>query len=187
MSFWTDERDIMELKRKNRWVLVVNNINSYVCKSASKPHFTLEETPHKYLGHTYYFPADLSWEELTITVVDPVDNPATKKLAEIVERSGYHPLKNVNDYGYISKKKAVQELGLVRIMQIDVDGKPVEIWTLHNPWIKNINFGELSYDDAGFVEIEMTIRFDWATLENDDGTRNFDVGGSNPTDTTFTL
>jgi hypothetical protein len=187
MSFWTSERDVLEPKRKNRWILVINDINSYTCKKTAKPQYEQGEAEHNYLGHTYYFPGTIKWKELSITVVDPVDNPVTKKLAEIVERSGYHPLSGVNDYGFISKKKAVRELGLVKVMQLDADGNPIETWTLHNGWLKDINFGELDYTQDDLVEVEFSIRFDWATLENEDGTRNFDLGGSNPADTTFTV
>jgi len=187
LSFWTDERNIIEPKRKNRWVLIINNIKAYTCLKAGKPKYEQGKAEHNYMGHTYYFPGSIKWQPSEVTVVDPVDDPATKKLVEIIERSGYHPLKDVNDYGFVSKKKAVEELGLVRLMQIDAVGNPVETWTLHNAWIENVDFGDLDYEDDGLVQITFTISFDWPTLENGDGTRNFDLGGSNPADTTLTL
>ena len=39
-----------------------------------------------------------------------------------------------------------------------------EQWTLHNAWLKNVDFGDLSYEDEGMSEITMTVRYDWATL-----------------------
>ncbi len=39
-----------------------------------------------------------------------------------------------------------------------------ESWTLHNAWLKNVDFGDLSYEDEGMSEITMTIRYDWAVL-----------------------
>ena len=38
----------------------------------------------------------------------------------------------------------------------------IETWTLHNAWIKDVNFGSLSYDNEGLVDLSMTLRFDWA-------------------------
>tara|TARA_R100000805_G_C3620741_1_gene124526 strand:- start:864 stop:1811 length:948 start_codon:yes stop_codon:yes gene_type:complete len=45
---------------------------------------------------------------------------------------------------------------------------PVEQWELINPLIKSINFGDLSYDDDGFVEYTIDIVYDYAKYNKDD-------------------
>ena len=86
----------------------------------------------------------------------------------------------------ISKMRAVGSLGRVTLSQLAPIGKlPMnaggraqigekaapneqellsEQWTLHNAWLKNVDFGDLSYEDEGMAEITMTIRYDWAVL-----------------------
>ena len=51
------------------------------------------------------------------------------------------------------------------INQINAAGKPIEKWTLHDAFVKSINFGELAYADDELVEITIGISYDYATLE----------------------
>ena len=69
----------------------------------------------------------------------------------------------------MSKAASVAALGpTITLNQYDSnpDGSntPVETWQLHNPWITEVNFGSLDYSSDEMVEIELTIRYDWATL-----------------------
>ena len=51
---------------------------------------------------------------------------------------------------------------------LDAEQNILHSWTLHNPFIKSINQGELSYSDDGFVEIDMVIVYDYATVQTAD-------------------
>jgi len=53
----------------------------------------------------------------------------------------------------------------VKIYSLDSEGNTVETWTLHNPQIKSVNWGELSYEDDGLVEYSLDISYDWAHHE----------------------
>jgi len=48
---------------------------------------------------------------------------------------------------------------------IDENGAPIETWSLYNPWIKSVNFGDLDYESDELVNVELSIRYDWADLE----------------------
>ena len=41
----------------------------------------------------------------------------------------------------------------------------LEKWILNNPFLTNVDFGNLSYSSDDLVNISMTIKYDWATLE----------------------
>ena len=56
-------------------------------------------------------------------------------------------------------------LGAVVISQLDSNGKEIEIWTLKQAWLKDVKFGELSYESDDLIEISLTLRYDWATCE----------------------
>ena len=49
-----------------------------------------------------------------------------------------------------------------------------EEWTVKNPFVKSVKFGELAYDNDDLSEIELEIRYDWAVCTigaNADGAR----------------
>lgn len=53
----------------------------------------------------------------------------------------------------------------VRIYTLDPEGNTVETWTLHNPQIKSVNWGDHAYDSDEFVEYSLDISYDFAHLE----------------------
>ena len=54
------------------------------------------------------------------------------------------------------------------IQQLKSDGGVVESWTLNNPFINKVGFGDLSYEDDGLSEISLGITYDWATYSDSD-------------------
>ena len=57
----------------------------------------------------------------------------------------------------------------VKIYSIGPDGVTVEKWTLHNPQIKAINWGDLAYESDEFVEYSIDIAYDWAEHDKSNG------------------
>ena len=59
MAFWTSAAS--EPKRQHRFILRLPQLQSteggayaeYLCKSVTKPSYTISETPHQFLGNTY--------------------------------------------------------------------------------------------------------------------------------------
>ena len=65
----------------------------------------------------------------------------------------------------INNKDAVNSLGgRLYITQLDSDGRPIEEWQLYNPFIKGVSFDELDYEGDDLLNLELTIRYDWARL-----------------------
>ncbi len=57
----------------------------------------------------------------------------------------------------------------VKIYTLGPEGRTVEKWTLHNPQIKAINWGDHSYDSDEFVEYSIDITYDWAEHDKSNG------------------
>ena len=73
----------------------------------------------------------------------------------------------------MSKGKGAAALGNIQIEQLDSTGATVERWTLQNPFIKGVKYGDLDYSAEDLVEITLTLRYDWAIcdiLEGDTST-----------------
>lgn len=178
-NFWSSPIST-DPKRASRWILVTNHIPVYTLKTVKKPSFTIEKIEHKYLNHTFKYPANVTWEDVEFTLVDPVDPDAAATIIDIISRSGYRPLRNATDFSTISKDQAIRALGEVKIMQVNANGVPIETWTLAQAWISNVDMGELSYDSEELTEIKLTVTYDWASLIVGAGQRsNYDASGYN--------
>lgn len=164
MAFWSDATQ-QDPKRQYRWIMRVASIPAYVLKKADKPSFTVTETEHKYLNHTYYYPGRVQWNTVNLTLADPIQPDIAATIAGIIAASGYKPAQNENDTSTVSKQRAVAALGnQIEIQQIDSEGNAVETWKLVNPWIKDVKFGELDYEGDDMTDVTLEIRYDWAEL-----------------------
>ena len=143
MSFWQNKS--LQPKRKFRYLVTFGQGGSEfqtAVKTTEKPKFEIGNTPYKFLNHQFHFPNRLVWQPLAMTLVDhlgaelDVNQSITGRLYNLITQSGY----------------------------LDPRGQGIETWTLHNAFINDINFGDLSYDDDGLVEISLTLVYDYATL-----------------------
>ena len=176
MPFWsnshTQDPTLRDPKRKHRFTVTFNGIQSstggnlaWFAKTATKPGYTINSVEHKYLGHTFYYPGSVQWDEMTLTLVDPVDPDVTATFADIATQSGYTPPTDANALQTISKAKASFALGTVIITQLDADGAPVEEWTLWNAFLTSVKQDDLDYTSDELTTTTITMRFDWARVE----------------------
>jgi len=166
--FWNSAA--MEPKRNMKFVLYMNGIKSFIVKKVKRPSPSIGEAEHVYLGNKFYYPGIVSWEAIEITLVDIIDPNAAAKMREIIHNSGYSWIRPRNvdpkDLSTISKLKSVTSLGNITIEHINSNGDTVDTWKLINPWLKKVDFSELSYINEDLSEITLTIRFDYATHED---------------------
>ena len=105
MAFWSDATQ-QDPKRQYRWILRVASIPAYVLKKADKPSFTVSETEHKYLNHTYYYPGRVQWQEINVTLADPINPDMAATITNIIKDGGYLPAQNTDDDGHATKQFA---------------------------------------------------------------------------------
>lgn len=190
MPFWStnfgQDTTLKDPKRKFRFTVEFQGINAaqggallWYAKSAAKPSFAIASSEHKYLNHTFYYPGSVTWNTISVAMVDPVDPDMTATLSDIIVSSGYSPPNNANSLGSMSKAKAAGALGRVIITQIDADGNPLERWTLWNSFIKDVKFGDLAYGDDELTETTVELQYDWARVETFAGGSSAVVGGGN--------
>lgn len=181
MAFWSDAT-ISDPKRQHRWLVSIgapelSSYISYVCKAVAKPKMTVGEAEHKFINHTFYYPGGVTYDPITLTLVDPANPSSTQALYDLIQVSGYRLPDNIintsaptpaapnADVSTISKAEAVKALGNVVITQMNGDGALVEEITLKRAWIKSVDFGgDLNYENEGLVEISLELRFDWFNI-----------------------
>jgi len=163
-QFWNSTS--VDPKRSYRWILVLNQIPTYVVKTSGKPNFTIESVQHQFVAHTFHFPGRIQWQAIEVSLVDPVFPDASAIIVKTLQASGYAiPGTQEDAKRSFSKRDAVQALGVPSLQQIDARGNVIEKWTLFNTWVAGVNFGELSYENDTMVNIQMTLRYDWAQYE----------------------
>ena len=189
MPFWStdfgQDTTLKDPKRKFRFTVEFQGINAaqggallWYAKTAAKPSFTIASAEHKYLNHTFYYPGSVTWNTISVTMVDPVEPDMTATLSDIIVASGYSPPTDATSLGSMSKAKAAGALGKVIITQIDSDGNPLETWTLWNAFIKDVKFGDLEYGGDDLTETTVELQYDWARVKTANGSSSaFGAGG----------
>jgi|TARA_R110000824_G_scaffold62527_13_gene165523 hypothetical protein len=163
---------LREPKRKFKFVLNLNGIATYTIKTTNRPQISIGEAKHEFLVHDFYFPGRVTWNEISITLVDPIDQNNSKRLLDFIKNGGYvnpsdfDPVPGGDNYQRKSLSKAamVDGLGEITIDTLDSKGSVIETWTLKNPWIKSVSYADMAYSDEGLVELTMALRYDWAVL-----------------------
>jgi hypothetical protein len=171
MAFWSDAG--LDPKRQFKFYvtfagLLQSGAPHWVVKGVNKPQITIGESVHKNLDKNYYFPGRVEWNTVKFTMVDPVSADGadvSKTIMSILAGAGLARQETGTEAKTtIGKALATALVGEVSIMQINSAGATVETWTLQNAWIKSANFGTLAYDNEDLVNVELEMRYDWATL-----------------------
>lgn len=186
MAFWSDTVQ-SEPRRNFKFLLTVaangNSIPVWVVKGVNLPEISVEEATHKFLNHTFYFPGTVSYNEITFTIVDSINDNISQNILANFVNSGYNTPRDVNAAGdsLMTKAASVNSLGSVRIDHLGSgeDGETGKIsFFLTNAWIKKITFGQsLAYDSEDLSEISMTLRYDFFEFQNSAGAAIAGFGG----------
>tara|TARA_R100000388_G_C7242164_1_gene162235 strand:+ start:1509 stop:2087 length:579 start_codon:yes stop_codon:yes gene_type:complete len=184
MAFWTGNGP-KEPKRNFRFQVSMGGLNNdkgptkgkadssivWWAKKVTKPNFTIGEGKHVYLGHTFYYPGKVEWQEISMTLVDPITPNASGIFMDMVAKSGYVLPKDSGSKATLGKYKFNKDatgLGSVVITQMDSEGEPVETWTLKNAFIKSLKLGDLDYESEDLSTVELALRYDWAECNTGD-------------------
>ena len=193
MAFWSNTQlGVPEPKRNYRFLVYVGGFAPWIAKKVTKPSFSVSEAEHTYINHKFYYPGRVEWSTIDVSFVDPGQPDSTQSVYNILRQSGYAPPVDPNDTITISKAAAVNSLGTIRIQTIgdqfqntgDTTSQPsapkplasgrevLEEWVLYNAWLKDVKLGDLDYTSDDLVEITMTLRYDFALLNDDNKVNN---------------
>ena len=170
-----------EPKRQHRFLVSIGGLKArgddkfvdYLVRTIKTPAYSVSETEHKFLGGTYYYPGTVNWEEVTMTIVNSLQPDGNRILYDALLQSGYllpreqgdagvGPKINDGTAGTVAKSQAQAALGLVKIRELNGIGHVVGTWSLANCWVKSASFGDLDYSGDELLNIDITLRYDWA-------------------------
>lgn len=171
-NFWTSNN--VEPKRNFRFQVQFTGISDdgdsgsdvlWWAKTVTTPAFEVSEVEHNYLDNKFYFPGRVSWNEVSLTLVDPISVDAVAQTNKLIESQGYVVPANEGSVVTMSKKKGTTAIGDIVITIFGAEGAVVEKWNLNRPFIKSAKFGDLDYSSDDLRTVELSVRYDWATCD----------------------
>ena len=161
MAQLVDANDVMftpfEPKLKNRYLMQIDGIPAYLIKTANRPQITFEEVQLDHLNVRRWVKGKGVWQQLQVTLYDPVVPSAAQAVMEWV-RLSHESVTGRDGYSDFYKKDVTfQVLGPV--------GDVVEEWKLKGAWLQDVQFGDMDFASSDPVDITLTLRYDYAILQ----------------------
>lgn len=147
-----------EPKRKNRWILMIEGVDAFIIKTAARPTITGEEVEIPFINSTRYVAGGrYKFGDIQVTLHDPIAPSGAQQIMEWI-RLHFESVSGRAGYADFYKRDIQMKL-------LDPVGTVIELWDVRGAFIKEANFGELTYEDGGPVEITITIRADQYVLQ----------------------
>jgi hypothetical protein len=146
-----------EPKMKNRYVMEIENIPSYLVKAANRPTIQFETITLDHINVKRKLKGKGEWQDITITLYDPIVPSAAQAVMDWV-RLGHESITGRDGYADFYKKD-------ITFYMLGPVGDKIEQWTLKGAFISQANFGDLSFDSNDPATIELTLAYDYAILE----------------------
>jgi hypothetical protein len=146
-----------EPKMKNRYVMEIENIPSYLVKAANRPSIQFEPIVMDHINVKRKLKGKGDWQDVTITLYDPIVPSAAQAVMDWV-RLGHESITGRDGYADFYKKD-------ITFYMLGPVGDKIEQWTLKGAFIQSANFGDLSFDSNEVATIELTLTYDYAILE----------------------
>ena len=179
MGFWSNSSQTTRVRRSYRF-LIESGISDehahwYWAKSVSLPNLSISENTYQLGNHVYKYPGIATWEDITISIVD--ESTRIKELYDAFVKGGYVPEigdpelsviydDTVDGLGKMKSSESFTNGAYFKIFTLTDEGKPLDTWTLINPWIKQANFGELDYSSDDLLTVQLTISYDRVNYTN---------------------
>lgn len=145
--------------RKNRWLLRFPSdlgIQEWWLESAKRPTIKQSGTEIQFLNTSTYVVGRYTWEEISVTMRDPIGPSASQAVMEWVR---LHSESVTGRQGYAAGYKRDIELEM-----LDPTGVAVSKWILKNTFVTSADFGDLNYSQDELSNITLQLRFDYAIL-----------------------
>jgi len=146
-----------EPKMKNRYVMEIDTIPSYLVKAMNRPTIQFETIALDHINVKRKLQGRGDWQDISITLYDPIVPSAAQKVMDWI-RLGHESITGRRGYADFYKKD-------ITFYLLGPVGDKIEQWTLKGAFIQQANFGELDFTSNEVATIELTLAYDYAILE----------------------
>lgn len=147
-----------EPKMKNRFIMEIDGIQSYLIKAANRPSINFEKVTLDHINVKRQLKGKGEWQDIEITLFDPIVPSGAQQVMEWV-RTSHESITGRDGYADFYKKD-------VDIYMLGPVGDKIENWKLKGAFILSANFGGLEWASTTDVaDITLTLSYDYAILE----------------------
>jgi len=146
-----------EPKMKNRYIMEIDGIQSYLIKAANRPSINFETITLDHINIKRKLQGKGEWQSLEITLYDPIVPSGAQQVMEWI-RLGHESITGRRGYADFYKKD-------IDFYMLGPVGDKIEQWKLKGAFIESAEFGDLSFDSNDPAEIALTLQYDYAILE----------------------
>ena len=144
-------------KVSNRYVLYLDGVPSFLIKKAARPSVKFNTITMDHMNTQRKIQGKATWDDITLSLYDPIVPSGAQAVMEWI-RLGYESVTGRSGYSDFYKKEIViNVLGPV--------GDKVEEWTLKGAFLSAATFGDMDWATEDPVQIELTIKYDYAILQ----------------------
>ena len=145
-----------EPKRQHHFILDIGDVPAYLIKASGKPTIANGEVALDMINVKRYVKGKSEWSTITMTLYDAIVPSGAQAVMEWV-RLHHESATGRDGYSSFYKKQ-------IKLHQLSPLGEVIEEWILKGTYIVDANFGSLDWSTEDVVNIEMTLRYDWAFL-----------------------
>ena len=146
-----------EPKMKNRFIMNIDGIDSYLIKTANIPTIQFEPVTLDHINVKRKLKGKGEWQDVEITLYDPIVPSGAQQVMEWV-RTSHESLTGRDGYADFYKKD-------VTFNMLGPVGDKVEEWTLKGAYIQQANFGTIDWSVNEPNDISLTLQYDYAILQ----------------------
>jgi|TARA_Y100000361_G_scaffold28895_1_gene23714 hypothetical protein len=146
-----------EPKMKNRFIMNIDGIDSYLIKTANRPTISFEPVTLDHINVKRKLKGKGEWQDVEITLYDPIVPSGAQQVMEWV-RTSHESLTGRDGYADFYKKD-------VNFFMLGPVGDKIEQWTLKGAFINSAAFNDLDWASNDPAEITLTLSYDYAILE----------------------
>lgn len=145
-----------EPKMKNRFLMYVDGIPSYMVRRINRPTITQEAKELPHINLSRYVKGKTRWGTIQLTLYDPIAPSGAQSVMEWI-RLHHESVTGRDGYADFYKKDIVFNL-------LGPVGDKVEEWICKGCIITEANFGEFDWGTDDLAEIQLTIQPDYCIL-----------------------
>ena len=146
-----------EPKMKNRYIMEIDGIASYLIKTANRPSIQFEVVTLDHINVKRKLKGKGEWQDIEITLFDPIVPSEAQQVMEWV-RTSHESITGRDGYADFYKKD-------IDIYMLGPVGDKIENWKLKGAFINNAVFNDLDWASNDPSEITLTLSYDYAILE----------------------
>ena len=146
-----------EPKMKNRFIMTVDGIESYLIKTANRPSISFEVVTLDHINVKRKLKGKGEWQDIEITLFDPIVPSGAQQVMEWV-RLSHESITGRDGYADFYKKD-------VQIEMLGPVGDKIEKWDIKGAFINNAVFNDLDWASNDPSDITLTLSYDYAVLE----------------------